>query len=155
MEEFAFQRALAALWEFIGAVNRYVDTNQPWALAKDPAAAPAAGPRAASRWPTRSRYLGVMLTAFLPDAAAKIRAAIGQTAAPRLADAEIGGLDRLPRGAEALRALSARRSRTRPRRPISRQRERAASAPERPTRQRRRPGHHRRLPARSICAWPR
>jgi methionyl-tRNA synthetase len=42
------------------------------------------------------RYLGVMLTAFLPDAATKIRAAIGHTAAPRLADAEIGGLDRLP-----------------------------------------------------------
>ena len=37
-----------------------------------------------------------MLTAFLPDAAAKIRAAIGATATPRLADAEIGRLDRLP-----------------------------------------------------------
>src|SRR5678815_1180462 len=43
MEEFAFHRALAALWEFIGAVNRYVDTNQPWALAKDPAQRPVEG----------------------------------------------------------------------------------------------------------------
>jgi methionyl-tRNA synthetase len=42
------------------------------------------------------RYLGVMLAAFLPDAAAKIRTAIGHTAAPHLADAEIGRLDRLP-----------------------------------------------------------
>jgi methionyl-tRNA synthetase len=37
MEDFAFQRALAAIWEFIGAVNRYVDGTAPWALAKDPA----------------------------------------------------------------------------------------------------------------------
>jgi methionyl-tRNA synthetase len=29
MDEFAFQRALAAVWEFIGVVNRYVDTTQP------------------------------------------------------------------------------------------------------------------------------
>src|SRR5256712_472246 len=35
MEEFAFQRALASIWEFIGVVNRYVDATQPWALAKD------------------------------------------------------------------------------------------------------------------------
>src|SRR2546427_11611777 len=34
MSEFGFHRALAAYWEFIGAVNRYVDTTQPWALAK-------------------------------------------------------------------------------------------------------------------------
>ena len=37
MEDFAFQRALAAIWEFLGVVNRYVDTSAPWALAKDPA----------------------------------------------------------------------------------------------------------------------
>src|SRR5262249_54518906 len=28
MDEFAFQRALASLWEFIGALNRYVDAEQ-------------------------------------------------------------------------------------------------------------------------------
>src|SRR5439155_14584777 len=33
MEQFAFHRALEAIWEFIGAVNRYIDTTQPWALA--------------------------------------------------------------------------------------------------------------------------
>src|SRR5678815_1746556 len=95
MDECAFQRALAALWEFIGAVNRYVDANQPWALAKDPAQRPRLD-RVLVTLADSLRYLGVMLTAFLPDAATKIRAAIGHTAAPRLADAEIGGLDRLP-----------------------------------------------------------
>jgi methionyl-tRNA synthetase len=95
MQEFAFQRALAALWEFIGAINRYVDTNQPWALARDPAQRPRLD-RVLVTLADTLGYLGVMLAAFLPDAAAKIRAAIGHTALPRLADAEIGRLDRLP-----------------------------------------------------------
>ena len=30
MEDFAFQRALAAIWEFLGVVNRYVDATAPW-----------------------------------------------------------------------------------------------------------------------------
>jgi methionyl-tRNA synthetase len=95
MHEFAFQRALAAIWEFIGGVNRYVDGNQPWALAKDPLQRPRLD-RVLVTLADSLRYLGVMLAAFLPDAAAKIRAAIGHTAAPSLADAEIGHLDRLP-----------------------------------------------------------
>ena len=40
MGDFAFHRALAAIWEFIGTVNRYVDTTQPWSLAKKPAERP-------------------------------------------------------------------------------------------------------------------
>jgi methionyl-tRNA synthetase len=36
MEVFAFQRALAAIWELIGSVNRYVDAMAQWALEKDP-----------------------------------------------------------------------------------------------------------------------
>src|SRR5260370_37437668 len=36
MREFAFQRALVAIWEFIAIVNGYVDAVQPWALARDP-----------------------------------------------------------------------------------------------------------------------
>jgi methionyl-tRNA synthetase len=95
MEEFAFQRALAALWEFIGGVNRYVDGSQPWALAKDPAQRPRLD-RVLITLADTLRYLGVMLAAFLPDAAAKIRGAIGHAAEPSLADAEIGRLERLP-----------------------------------------------------------
>ncbi len=36
MEGFAFHKGLAAIWEFIGEMNRYVDRTTPWALAKDP-----------------------------------------------------------------------------------------------------------------------
>jgi methionyl-tRNA synthetase len=96
MADFAFHKALAAVWDFIGAVNRYVDAQAPWALAKDPARR--------SRLDTvlytlaeAVRCLGVLLDPFLPEAAAKIRRACPGGAAPagappppRLADLEWG-----------------------------------------------------------------
>jgi methionyl-tRNA synthetase len=36
MANFQFHRALQAIWEVIGSANRYIVTNEPWALAKDP-----------------------------------------------------------------------------------------------------------------------
>ena len=33
MDAFAFHRALAAIWEFVGEVNRYVDQKAPFSLA--------------------------------------------------------------------------------------------------------------------------
>ena len=76
MEGFAFQRALAAIWELIGTVNRYVDAMAPWALAKDPDKRE----RLATVLYTIGealRGLGILLDPFLPDAAAKIRGAVG------------------------------------------------------------------------------
>ena len=91
MDDFAFHRALASIWEFVGAVNRYVDASQPWALAKQPAER--------ARLDTvlydlaqALHCLGVVLTPFLPDAAAKIRAALGDRAAPKLTGSPWGGL---------------------------------------------------------------
>jgi methionyl-tRNA synthetase len=91
MEEFAFHRALAAIWEFVGAVNRFVDVLQPWTLAKDPAR------RAhleAVLWALGEslRGLGILLSPFVPDAAARIRGAVGQTGEPKLANATWGRL---------------------------------------------------------------
>ena len=91
MEEFAFQKALAAIWEFIGAVNRYVDTSQPWALAKD-STQRAMLDGVLYTLAESLRCLGILLAPFLPDAAAKIRAGLGQAEEPRLADAEWGRL---------------------------------------------------------------
>ncbi|MDI6797382.1 MAG: methionine--tRNA ligase [Desulfatibacillaceae bacterium] len=34
-QSFAFANALKAVWDFIGLMNRFVDTNAPWVLAKD------------------------------------------------------------------------------------------------------------------------
>jgi methionyl-tRNA synthetase len=76
MEDFAFQRALGAIWEFIGVVNRYVDNQAPWALAKDPAKRE----RLATVLYTLAeslRCLGIVLDPFLPEAAAKLRASVG------------------------------------------------------------------------------
>jgi methionyl-tRNA synthetase len=91
MEEFAFQRALASIWEFVGAVNRYVDTTQPWALAKQPAQR-ARLDAVLFDLAQALHCLGVVLTPFLPDAAAKIRTALGDGADPRLTRSPWGGL---------------------------------------------------------------
>src|SRR5436309_13151579 len=90
MEDFAFHKAFAAIWEFLGVVNRYVDTSAPWALAKDPAQR--------ARLDTvlytlgeSLRAISILIDPFLPDAATKIRAAVG-AGSPRLADLAWGGL---------------------------------------------------------------
>ena len=90
MEDFAFQRALAAIWEFLGVVNRYVDATAPWALAKDPAKR--------GRLDTvlytlaeSLRAIGILIDPFLPQAAGKIRAAVG-AAPPKLSDLAWGRL---------------------------------------------------------------
>jgi methionyl-tRNA synthetase len=91
MDEFAFHRALAALWEFVAVINRYVDASAPWELKKDPAKQ--ARLNAVLYTLAESlRCLGIVLAPFLPDAAAKIRAALGQTAEPALAHAVWGRL---------------------------------------------------------------
>jgi methionyl-tRNA synthetase len=89
MEEYAFQRALGAIWEFIAVVNRYVDASAPWELKKDPAKQPRL--HAVLYTLAESlRGLGLVLAPFVPDAAAKIRAALGQTGEPSLAEAVWG-----------------------------------------------------------------
>jgi methionyl-tRNA synthetase len=90
MEEFAFQRALAAIWEFIAGVNRYVDGQAPWALAKD-ATKRARLDSVLYTLGESLRCLGTLLDPFLPTAAEKIRAALG-TGAPTVGDLAWGGL---------------------------------------------------------------
>ncbi len=91
MAEFAFQKALAAIWEFVGVLNRYVDTSQPWALAKD-STQRAMLDAVLYTLAEALRGLGILLAPFLPDAAATIRTGLGQTGEPKLADAEWGRL---------------------------------------------------------------
>jgi len=68
-----------------------VDTEQPWALAK----APGKAGRLSTVLYTLAeslRVLGIVLAPFVPDAAGKIRAALGQSGEPKLADAQWGRL---------------------------------------------------------------
>jgi len=90
MEEFAFQRALVSIWEFIAIVNGYVDAVQPWALAK----APARRERLDGALYTLAeslRCLAILLDAFLPGSAQKIRDVFG-IGAQTLADLRWGGM---------------------------------------------------------------
>ena len=91
MREFAFQRALAAIWEFVGAVNRYIDTTAPWAR---PASHIARGQRLSALYNAAQALwcLGVLLEPFLPESARKIRQALGAGGVPTLRDAEWGRL---------------------------------------------------------------
>ncbi len=91
MREFAFQRALAAIWDFIGAVNRYVDTTQPWTR---PVNDVARGQQGHALYDLGQALwcLGVVLTPFVPEAAGRVRGALGSTGEPRLSDAEWGRL---------------------------------------------------------------
>src|SRR5262245_27292326 len=91
MERFAFQRALAAIWEFLAILNRCVDATQPWALAKDP------GQRSLldEVLHTLAQALNgaaVLLTPFVPEAAEKIRAAISARAEPTIDDVQWGSI---------------------------------------------------------------
>jgi methionyl-tRNA synthetase len=86
MTEFAFHRALASIWEFIGVFNRYVDTQQPWALAKDQAKRDRLD-AVLYTLANALRSLGIVLAPFLPDASHKILEGIGYKKPPRLADA--------------------------------------------------------------------
>ncbi|HME95081.1 MAG TPA: methionine--tRNA ligase [Methylomirabilota bacterium] len=96
MRDFAFQKALAGLWAFIGTVNRYVDGSAPWALAKDPARRPRLE-RVLCTLADSLGFLGILLDPFLPDAARKIREGLGRGEVPVLADAVVGRLGAVPR----------------------------------------------------------
>jgi len=96
MGEFAFSRALAAIWEFIGAANRYVDASQPWALAKDPARAGELN-RVLATLADALRFLGIVLDPFLPGAALKIRVAVNDDRPPSIDNAVMGRLQDIPR----------------------------------------------------------
>ncbi|UCE83182.1 MAG: methionine--tRNA ligase [Deltaproteobacteria bacterium] len=71
MEQLQFHKALMLLWELINHVNRYVDQNEPWALARDP--------EKQSRLHTVLYYsleslkvVAVLLTPIMPDASQEL-----------------------------------------------------------------------------------
>ena len=105
MAEFGFHRALVAIGEFVAIVNRYVDSEQPWALAKDPARA-ARLREVLVTMAESLRCLGVVLMPFLPEAAQRIRTAMGDTAPARLDLAVFGRTWRVPDDLRAVQKLS-------------------------------------------------
>ena len=91
MHQFAFHRALQAIWEVVGRANRYIVENAPWDLAKDPANAD----RLASvlyHLLESLRLISLCLQPIMPATAAKMAAALGVDSPADLPDHGTWGL---------------------------------------------------------------
>jgi len=82
MNDFAFNRALQAVWALIGLANRYIVASEPWVLAKDPAKS--------DRLNTVLYYLaetlrliGLVLAPVMPETSGKMAEALGRPVAKR------------------------------------------------------------------------
>jgi methionyl-tRNA synthetase len=76
VERFAFHKALMALWEWIDEVNKYIDTQAPWVLAKDPAKQP----RLLTVLYTLAemlRQIALLLFPFMPQTSLMMRQQLG------------------------------------------------------------------------------
>lgn len=76
MENFAFSRALEAIWEFLNAGNRYIDLQKPWELAKRDRDSLA---RVLGHTCEVLRLTALHLAPFLPSTAEKIWMQLGVT----------------------------------------------------------------------------
>jgi methionyl-tRNA synthetase len=98
----AFNEALAEIWEFVHAVNRYVDVSAPWSLAKDPARAGDLD-RVLYNSLEGLRHIALYISPFMPGTAASITGRIGapDIAGARLPESAAWGL--LPPGSATTR----------------------------------------------------
>ncbi|WP_305043890.1 methionine--tRNA ligase [Geoalkalibacter sp.] len=76
MNEMAFNKALQAIWELIGAANKYIDDTAPWALAKDPAQVGRLG-TVMYNLLEGTRLIALLVNPFMPDTARKIMTILG------------------------------------------------------------------------------
>jgi len=92
MADFHFHRGLQTVWEFVGAANKYIVENEPWALAKDSTQA--------ARLDTILynsleclRLLTLALQPVMPGAAARMAAGLGlATGDERISSLDRGGV---------------------------------------------------------------
>ena len=76
MADFSTHRALASLWELVGAANKFVDTKAPWQLAKDEAKRGELG-HVLYEILEAVRIIAVLLAPFMPATAPRILASLG------------------------------------------------------------------------------
>ena len=81
LDDCLLHEALAALWEFVGAANRFVDAERPWVLAKARDAGDGgAGERLGGTLGDlleASRLLGLAVVPFMPASAPQLAAQLG------------------------------------------------------------------------------
>jgi methionyl-tRNA synthetase len=80
MQEQAFHTALETIWRVIGAANRYVDEQAPWALRRSD---PARMQTVLYTLAEVLRHLGILTQPFVPDAAAALLDQLAVPAAAR------------------------------------------------------------------------
>jgi len=71
MDDLAFNKALASIWEFVGAVNKYVDETAPWSLAKDEKDRPRLG-TVLYQTLEALRIIALLIGPFMPSTAEKM-----------------------------------------------------------------------------------
>jgi methionyl-tRNA synthetase len=93
LNELAFHRVLARLWEYVRLVNRYVDDQAPWALARDPAQRRQLDTVLYNQVESL-RIIGLLLFPFMPHTAASMWHQLGiqdEIAMQRLATGMVWG----------------------------------------------------------------
>lgn len=72
----AFNKALLSIWEFVSAMNRYIDESKPWAMAKDETLKKRLGSVLYTVLDSL-RAISLLIYPFMPETAVKIRTQIG------------------------------------------------------------------------------
>lgn len=72
----SFQKALEEIWQIVSAVNKYIDSSQPWSLAKDPSKKGRLGTVLYSSAESL-RFIGYYLLAFMPEKAFRLLEQLG------------------------------------------------------------------------------
>ncbi len=91
MNDFAFNRALQAVWEVIALANKYIVVNAPWELAKDPARQERLATVLFHLVETL-RLLALVLQPVMPETATRMTRALGIQAAADLSSQASWGL---------------------------------------------------------------
>lgn len=91
MDDLAFSKALQAIWEVIGAGNKYIDETTPWALAKDPANQERLATVMYCLLEVQ-RLIHSLVAPFMPETARKALTCLGYTSELSLADLVWGKL---------------------------------------------------------------
>ena len=76
MDDLAFHRALASIWEIVNAGNKYIDDTAPWALAKAEKDRPRLG-TVLYQMLESLRLIALLLAAFIPSTSDKMWSQLG------------------------------------------------------------------------------
>ncbi|MFH1077585.1 MAG: methionine--tRNA ligase [Pseudomonadota bacterium] len=76
ISQFAFHKALSLIWAFIGSLNKYIDSNAPWSLAKQNELRPRLGSVIYNTL-EGLRVVSGLIAPFMPTASARMRSTLG------------------------------------------------------------------------------